>query len=309
MRQQLKHFGIKGTFLVLKNGQVFDKFANANNVDTSYMINSVQKFMTAGMILRGVELHKITLNDKLSKFYPEVAGSNKVTIRDLLNMTSGLSLKGGFKLNHHPYISDHHTLELAQSNTVYNSFMHGKWQYSSLNYLYLSGITAKIYRMSFEEAFNKLYIEPLHLNHTSFVWDAIKNTNSHLVQGYVNGRLYNNPKLLNDAHADLVAGSIVSSNADVVKILRYIFSDSFVNNIFWQDYFKGQSSITKYYAGLYDKGSFYSANGAGSGYYTLLRASKDFKTLILFQTNQTQTGKFALSKAHINQIMKVLMSI
>ena len=309
MRQQLKHFGIKGTFLVLKDGKIFDRFANANKVDTSYMINSTQKYMTAGMILRGVELHKLTLDDKLAKFYPNVAGAKKVSIRDLLNMTSGLSLRNGFKLNHQPYISDRHTLALAQENTVFNSFMYGKWKYDSLNYVFLSGIISKIYHMTFEDAFKMLYIKPLHLKHTAFVWDAISNGDSDLVQGYVNGKPYNNQKLLRDAHADLGAGSLVSSNSDMVKILHYIFSNDFVNNIFWQDYFKGRSSFTRYYAGFYDKGTYYSANGAGSGYYTLLRTSKDFKTLILFQTNRTQSGKFNLSKIHINSIMKILMSI
>lgn len=309
MRQQLKHFGIRGSFLVLKNGKVFDRFANANKVDTSYMINSVQKFMTAGMILRGVELHKLTLDDKLSKFYPNVAGAKKVSIRDLLNMTSGLALQNGYHLNRQPFVSDHHTLLLAQQHTIFNNFMYGRWKYDSLNYIYLSGIVSKIYHMSFEDAFNELYIKPLHLKHTSFVWDAVNNGNTSLVQGYVNGRPYNNQELLQDAHADLGAGSVVSSNSDMVKILRYVFSNEFVNNIFWQDYFKGKTSFTRYYAGLYDKGMFMSANGAGSGYYTLLRTSKDFKTLILFQTNQTQSGKFNLSKIHINSIMKILMSI
>lgn len=313
MRQQLKHFGIKGSFLVLKDGHVFANFANANKADTSYLINSVQKFMTAGLIMKAVELHKVSLDDKLAKFYPNVAGAKKVNIRDLLNMTSGLSLKSDFKLNRQPFTSDEHTLTLAQKNTLYSPFMHGKWRYNSLNYIYLSGIVSKAYKMSYENAFTKIYIKPLKLKHTEFAWSIIKNNeiapDSGLVQGYLNGKPYNNQSLLLDTHADLGAGSIVSSNQDIVKILQYIFSDKFVNKVFWEDYFQRRSSYIKYFAGLYDKGSFYAANGAGSGYYSLLRTSKDFKTLIVFQSNQTQTGQFAVSKGHINAIIKILMSI
>lgn len=313
MRQRLKHFGIKGSFLVLKDGKVFSKFANANKADTSYMINSVQKFMTAGMILRGIELHKLSLDDKLSKYYPNVAGANQVSIRDLLNMTSGLSLRAGFKLNRQPFKSDTHTLLLTQQNTRYSSMMHGKWKYSSLNYIYLSGIISKIYNTSYEKAFNNLYVKPLGLKHTAFVWDIVQNgkipASAKLAQGYSNGKPYNNNALVADAHADLGAGSLVCSNDDAVKILQYIFSNQFVNKIFWNDFFHGKSSFSKYYGGLYDKGSFYAANGAGSGYYTLLRTSKDFKTLIIFQSNHTKTGKFMTSKAKLNSIIKVLMSI
>lgn len=58
--------------------------------DTKYQVASVTKMITAILILQLVENGKIKLDTKLSDFYAEVPNSQKITIKNLLEHSSGL---------------------------------------------------------------------------------------------------------------------------------------------------------------------------------------------------------------------------
>jgi D-alanyl-D-alanine carboxypeptidase len=53
-------------------------------------IGSLTKTFTATAVLQLVDQGKLTLDDKLSKYEPQVPGADGITLRQLLNMTSGL---------------------------------------------------------------------------------------------------------------------------------------------------------------------------------------------------------------------------
>jgi len=53
-------------------------------------IGSLTKTFTATVVLQLVDEGKLTLDDRLIKFEPQVPGADGITIRQLLNMTSGL---------------------------------------------------------------------------------------------------------------------------------------------------------------------------------------------------------------------------
>jgi len=59
--------------------------------DTVFRIASTTKQFTAASILVLVEQGKLSLNDKLSKFYPTFPRGDEVTIRQLLTHTSGIT--------------------------------------------------------------------------------------------------------------------------------------------------------------------------------------------------------------------------
>ncbi|WP_430401618.1 serine hydrolase [Fluviicola sp.] len=98
----VNHFS--GTVLVTKNGSVLLKkaygFADCewnikNTIDTKFQLASVTKQFTAAAILLLVERGKLSLNDHLSKFFPDYPKADSVTIHMLLSHSSGLAL--GFK--------------------------------------------------------------------------------------------------------------------------------------------------------------------------------------------------------------------
>jgi CubicO group peptidase (beta-lactamase class C family) len=81
-----------------KNNVVFEKtygFANLEqNVkatpDTKYKIGSITKMFTACIIFQMIEEKKLTLDTKLSEYYPEIKNADKITISNLLNHKSGI---------------------------------------------------------------------------------------------------------------------------------------------------------------------------------------------------------------------------
>lgn len=54
-----------------------------------YKIASNSKQMTAAAILRLVEMRKLSLDEKVARFYPELTRASHITVRQLLNHTSG----------------------------------------------------------------------------------------------------------------------------------------------------------------------------------------------------------------------------
>ncbi|MBV9925742.1 MAG: beta-lactamase family protein [Acidobacteria bacterium] len=94
--------GFSGTVLIQKGGRtVYAKsfgWANRqhkvpNNIDTKYRIASITKAFTAVLILRLYERGMIDLNKTIRTYLPDYTGEagDKVTIRQLLNHTSGMA--------------------------------------------------------------------------------------------------------------------------------------------------------------------------------------------------------------------------
>ncbi len=57
--------------------------------DTRYAVGSISKQFTAAALLLEQEAGKLSLDDKVAKYLPELTRSNEVTIRELLSHTSG----------------------------------------------------------------------------------------------------------------------------------------------------------------------------------------------------------------------------
>ena len=61
-----------------------------NDANSIFQIYSITKTFTSTVILELVELKKLSLTDKLSKFYPEFPKGDSITIENLLTHTSGI---------------------------------------------------------------------------------------------------------------------------------------------------------------------------------------------------------------------------
>ena len=313
MRQAIHRLGIKGSALVIKDGILWLNYATDNKTDTSYLINSVQKSMTATMVMREVEKGKLSLDDSLSKFYPTVPGAEYVKIRNLLNMTSGLDIQPGKKLGTKKFISDKKNIEHDVKYTVFDKNMLGKWHYTSVNYVYLCGIMSQLENKSYEQLFRETFIQPLNLKHTEFLWSSkAKLKKSNWVPGheYVDGEFVRvkHSKAVKAAHNELGAGSIVMSNHDLAKTIKYILTGNVLTKQSRDILFTGKAP-SYYNGGFYNKPQFKVANGAGEGYYTFMRSTKDAKTMIVIQNNHTTSGKFGEMKKRVTSIMSMLLTM
>ncbi|GEO78223.1 Beta-lactamase class C related penicillin binding protein [Companilactobacillus mindensis DSM 14500] len=289
--------GYSGTLLVVKDGKMvyqtsrgFADFANgvSNDADTTYEIDSVQKSMTAAMIMKQVQKKKLRLTDKLHEFYPEIPGSKKITIRQMLDMTSGLSLKGNIGPDR--VMSDADIIDTDIGNIKFSNLMYNKWNYSAINFNLLSGILEQITGKSYRKLFTETYIKKLKLKNTIFAYDdkpsiqkAVGYSNIDPISANLDYRnaLYTKKSFEFD---ELGTGQVYMSAYDLYKVEKYIMTGSMLTKKSRAKLFT-PGSISTYGGGLYHGNNDNFANGWGYGFQTVVHMSDDGQNAVIVLQN------------------------
>ncbi|CAJ1226981.1 serine hydrolase domain-containing protein [Levilactobacillus zymae] len=178
-----------GTALVVRNGKtVYEKgfgYANyalqrKNGINTEYQLASVQKSFTAGLIMKLAAAKKLALTDNLAKYYPQINGAQQITLRDMLDMKSGLTLV--------PFPDDLHSetgmIKFILKNVNSDPAKIGQWNYAPVNYMLLAGIIRKVSGQSYQQYFTQNITQAFGLKHTGFVFNM--NRQRDYAQGYEN---------------------------------------------------------------------------------------------------------------------------
>ena len=163
----------KGTW-VHAQGYADIKTGKQISVSDSFRIASNSKMFTAKTIMLLAEQGKLGLDDKLSKYVAGVKNGNAVTIRQLLNMTSGIydfTLNKEFseKYFENPTMpfSDQDFLKVVAKGKP--TFAPGKgWKYSNSNYYLLGMVIEKEMTKKAEDVIMDLAIKPMNLKNTYF---------------------------------------------------------------------------------------------------------------------------------------------
>jgi D-alanyl-D-alanine carboxypeptidase len=159
-------------YLISKDGKIIAEggvgLANLENktpIDTQTIFRaaSITKQFTAVSILLLVEQGTLSLNDKLSNYFPELPNAEKITIRNLLDHTSGMweqtkDEEFPFPVNQEVPVDVH--LAYIQKNKPY--FEPGeKWNYCNNGYLVLGLIIEKVAGIPLESYMQKQIFAPL----------------------------------------------------------------------------------------------------------------------------------------------------
>lgn len=153
-----------------------------NDVTTKFRAASITKQFTAISILQLAENGKLSLDDRLTKYFPEFSKGEKITIRNLLNHTSGIW--DHEKDEEFPFPLDQAVdpalhMEYIQKHNLY--FEPGEqWRYSGNGYFILGLIVEKVSKMSLASYMQKNIFDPLGMknsglydNHTDYPHSAI----------------------------------------------------------------------------------------------------------------------------------------
>ena len=137
--------------------------------DAVVPIASMTKSYTAVAVMTLVEAGKLSLNDKLNRFYPNAPET--VTLRHLLGNTSGIVRYNG--LPEYRNYPDKPQLTLDQMVAFFIdkplAFEPGaRFQYSNSNYILLSAIIEKVSGMGYEAYVRAQILDPLGLKSTFF---------------------------------------------------------------------------------------------------------------------------------------------
>ncbi|NIO29713.1 MAG: serine hydrolase [Candidatus Latescibacteria bacterium] len=141
--------------------------------ETCFELASVSKPFTAFGVLLLEQAGKLTLNDDIRKYLPELKDyGSPITIADLLHHTSGLS----DWVRVRPYAGQYgrsgfgieELLNLVARQRVLEFEPGSKWSYSNTNYALLAEIIARVTGRSFGEWMQDNVFEPLAMHDTSF---------------------------------------------------------------------------------------------------------------------------------------------
>jgi CubicO group peptidase (beta-lactamase class C family) len=124
------------------------------------------------LLLEFVDQKKATLQTKLSKYFPDLPNANRVTLRDLSQMTSGYAdyvYQPEFdeSLYQNPFRqwTPEELIHIGVSKPM--QFVPGKnWGYSHTNYVILGRVLEKIAGMPLADALNRYVLQPMDLKQT-----------------------------------------------------------------------------------------------------------------------------------------------
>jgi D-alanyl-D-alanine carboxypeptidase len=142
--------------------------------NTYQRVGSVTKTFTATLILQLVDEGLLSLDDTLDGWFPEVPNSDQITLRMMLNMTSGVSDYSQSQAWQEAYFSDTSMAFTPAQLVEYiipltPSFAPGTgWEYSNSNYVLLGLIVETITGQPFHEALHERILNPLALAETVF---------------------------------------------------------------------------------------------------------------------------------------------
>lgn len=191
--------------------------------NTKYRIGSTTKTFTAVLTLKAVEEGKLSLDDKLDKFFPNIKNAKTIKIEYLLNHRSGI-----YSLTSEPDFLNWRTetktrgqilsiIESGESQFEPNS----KAFYSNSNYILLTYILEDIYGKDFNSILKEKITIPLQLTNT-YLDDDI-NTADKECKSY---RFVSDWEVQPETNISipLGAGGMVSNPVDLATFIKALFN-------------------------------------------------------------------------------------
>lgn len=178
MKAQVSVNDFSGTVLIIKKNRVVLKKAygladrewNINNsIDTKYRIGSITKQFTAASILLLEEKGKLSVNDKLSIYFPDFPKGDSITLHLLLCHRSGIGdYSEGARFDTLSKFKYSTWFMLSYIKKLPFDFFPGsKYNYCNSNYYLLGCIIEKVSGLSFHDFVKQHILDPLKMENTS----------------------------------------------------------------------------------------------------------------------------------------------
>ena len=268
--------------LVYKNAFGYAQLNQSEKVPsttkTYYRIGSVTKMFTAVLVFQFIENGRLKLNDRLTTYFPEIPNAKLITVKNLLNHSTGLSnysdqpdyLQWKYQAK-----SKGELLDLIRQSK--STFVPGKkHEYSNTNFLLLSLLLEKISGESYQKLLTERILSKTGMNRTYYEAAADTARKESKSCKYFNGKWVQQREDVAENH--LGAGGIVSTPSDLVKFINALFSFKLIN----ESSVKDMTSFDQDY-GL---GIFKFQFGPAAAYGHEGRINEYYTTLIYFPDNQ-----------------------
>jgi len=221
-----KLYKFNGSALVAKNGVILlnkgygyrnatDKVAN--NEQTIFQLGSVTKQFTSAVILKLQEEKKLSVSDKLSKYFPGYPKGDSITIEQLLTHTSGIynyTNDGKFMANEVTKSANREMMMALFKDKPLDFSPGTNWSYSNSGYSLLGYIIEAVTKKPYEQAVRKYIFTPLKMTHSGFDFTHLKSNEKAI--GYF--KLNDKEKVeapIVDSSVSFSAGAIYSTIGDL----------------------------------------------------------------------------------------------
>lgn len=226
-----------GSVSVFRDGkEIYQRgygFANVEkgikpDAETVYRIGSITKTFTAAIILKLIEQGKLSLDTKLSKFYPQIKNAGSITVDQLLHHRSGI-----FNFTATPDYLQWYNLPQSKQMLLdrlaafdSNFEPDSKFEYSNSNYMLLTFIAEDAGGKPYDALLKEYITGPCGLKHTR-IFDAISaEENEAASYSYFAGWV---PEKETDCSVPLGAGALASTPANLNRFIVCLAGGKVVN--------------------------------------------------------------------------------
>jgi CubicO group peptidase (beta-lactamase class C family) len=334
---QINHFN--GNVLVAKSGNIlYQKAFGYRNYNTKEFLDnnsifglaSITKEFTAMGILLLKEKGKLTLNDSLRKFFPELPYSG-ITIQHMLAHTSGLPdeievMKENW--NHNVVASNSDLIKILATTQFPAHFLPGKkWEYSNTAFELLASIIEEVSGVSYKTFIQTNIFDPLKMSSSLVTTNSMQAEQS--IPNYAYNYIFSDslksyilpstlPKLDFVFYLDGLygAGDISSTTGDLLKWDRAIKNNVLLSESTQNEMLSPQSIEDTVYERYFGYGQMLGRNEIGNyvmhgggwpGVHTMhVRYLTDDITIIVLSNNESNSTMLAGALAYIVTDRKVV---
>ena len=218
--------GVGATVAIVENGRpIVAKGFGRRSVespaplgdDTLFGIGSVTKQFTAAAALLLAEQGKLSVDDKVAKYYPGLTRANDITLLDLMNHVSGYPdyypLDFVDRRMAKPIVPDDLIRQYAGTRLDFEPGT--RWSYSNTGFVLLGRILEKVSGQSLGSFFSEKIFEPLGMTHTIY---EPKPEDRRVAPGYTSFALTKLAPAIREGDGWVgAAGAIYSTAADIAR--------------------------------------------------------------------------------------------
>ncbi|ASF28892.1 penicillin-binding protein [Bacillus amyloliquefaciens] len=300
----LQQIGFSGTAMVVKDGKVVLKkgfgYANRkqkikNNPETSYYVGSSQKALIATAVLQLEEKGLLQTSDTVSTYLPNFPNGTRITLKNLLNHTSGINghIEGQGPISPIDLIKDIEYRGIKRQP--------GVWEYRDSNYSVLAYIVSQVSGESYEQYIKDHVFKPAGMKHAGFYKTFAEA--KYPAVGYKvdeSGRLVT-PHLL-DLSQLYGAGDMYMSAEDLYKFDKAVVNGTLLSKESFTKMFTAGSS-SAYGMGFYIDPGSYSNHGVMPGYNILNSFSHSASKYVILLSNIQNNAKLGQVNNRIYQLL------
>lgn len=188
--------------------------------NSRYRIASITKTYTAVMVLQLVEEGKLSLDDKLGKFFPQIPNADKITIEQILYHRSGIpefTVEPGWRSQ--PRTHEEVLEAIAKGTSLFEP--DSKHEYSNTGYVLLGYILEKVDGKPYQDILKKRITDKISLTNTYLAVGKANVDNNEVLSYSYMGSWKEMPEI--DPSIPAGAGAIISTPAEMCTFIGALF--------------------------------------------------------------------------------------